>query len=25
MVLIWFCQRGTNGGNRFGPDPLREF
>jgi uncharacterized membrane protein YhaH (DUF805 family) len=25
MMLIWFCQRGTPGNNRFGPDPLQEF
>jgi uncharacterized membrane protein YhaH (DUF805 family) len=22
VLLIWFCTRGTNGPNRFGPDPL---
>jgi len=22
VLLIWFCQRGTQGPNRFGPDPL---
>jgi uncharacterized membrane protein YhaH (DUF805 family) len=22
ILLIWYCQRGTNGPNRFGPDPL---
>src|SRR5215470_15576897 len=22
ILLIWFCQRGTIGSNRFGPDPL---
>jgi uncharacterized membrane protein YhaH (DUF805 family) len=22
ILLIWFCQRGTIGPNRFGPDPL---
>jgi uncharacterized membrane protein YhaH (DUF805 family) len=22
VLLIWHCQRGTLGGNRFGPDPL---
>ncbi len=23
MLFIWFCMRGTRGGNRFGADPLR--
>lgn len=22
ILLVWFCQRGTIGPNRFGPDPL---
>jgi uncharacterized membrane protein YhaH (DUF805 family) len=22
VLLIWYCSRGTPGGNRFGPDPL---
>jgi uncharacterized membrane protein YhaH (DUF805 family) len=22
VLLVWFCQRGTLGPNRFGPDPL---
>jgi uncharacterized membrane protein YhaH (DUF805 family) len=22
LLLIWFCTRGTDGANRFGPDPL---
>ncbi len=22
VLLIWFCTRGTDGSNRFGPDPL---
>ncbi len=22
ILLVWFCQRGTAGTNRFGPDPL---
>jgi uncharacterized membrane protein YhaH (DUF805 family) len=22
ILLIWFCSRGTDGPNRFGPDPL---
>jgi len=22
ILIIWFCSRGTEGGNRFGPDPL---
>ncbi len=22
VLLVWFCQRGTVGPNRFGPDPL---
>lgn len=22
VLLVWFCQRGTVGSNRFGPDPL---
>jgi len=22
ILLVWFCQRGTSGANRFGPDPL---
>ena len=22
ILLVWFVQRGTVGGNRFGPDPL---
>jgi uncharacterized membrane protein YhaH (DUF805 family) len=22
ILLVWFCQRGTVGPNRFGPDPL---
>ncbi|MFQ5624186.1 MAG: DUF805 domain-containing protein [Paracoccaceae bacterium] len=22
LLLVWFCQRGTQGPNRFGPDPL---
>jgi uncharacterized membrane protein YhaH (DUF805 family) len=22
ILLVWFCQRGTVGSNRFGPDPL---
>jgi uncharacterized membrane protein YhaH (DUF805 family) len=22
VLLIWFCRRGTEGENRFGPDPL---
>jgi uncharacterized membrane protein YhaH (DUF805 family) len=22
ILLIWFCTRGTEGSNRFGPDPL---
>ncbi len=22
VLLIWFCQRGVEGDNRFGPDPL---
>jgi uncharacterized membrane protein YhaH (DUF805 family) len=25
MMLVWLCTRGTNGGNRFGNDPLRDF
>jgi uncharacterized membrane protein YhaH (DUF805 family) len=25
MIFIWFLLRGTNGSNRFGPDPLRAF
>lgn len=25
MMLVWLCKRGTNGGNRFGNDPLRDF
>jgi len=24
LLLVWFCARGTNGGNRFGPDPLAD-
>lgn len=24
LWLVWFCERGTNGGNRFGPDPLAD-
>lgn len=24
VLLIWFCSRGTTGGNRFGADPLAE-
>ena len=23
VLLIWFCTKGTDGSNRFGPDPLR--
>ena len=23
VLLIWFCTKGTDGPNRFGPDPLR--
>ena len=23
ILLIWFCTRGTDGPNRFGPDPLQ--
>jgi uncharacterized membrane protein YhaH (DUF805 family) len=23
ILLVWFCTRGTNGPNRFGPDPLQ--
>jgi uncharacterized membrane protein YhaH (DUF805 family) len=22
VLLVWFCSRGTEGSNRFGPDPL---
>ena len=22
LVLVWFCSRGTDGGNRYGADPL---
>jgi uncharacterized membrane protein YhaH (DUF805 family) len=22
ILIVWYCQRGTNGPNRFGPDPL---
>ncbi len=22
VLIVWFCQRGTAGSNRFGPDPL---
>jgi uncharacterized membrane protein YhaH (DUF805 family) len=22
VLLVWYCSRGTPGGNRFGPDPL---
>jgi uncharacterized membrane protein YhaH (DUF805 family) len=22
ILLVWYCQRGTTGTNRFGPDPL---
>lgn len=22
VMLVWMCSRGTDGGNRFGPDPL---
>jgi len=22
LLLIWFCQRGTQGPNKFGPDPF---
>ena len=22
LLLVWFCQKGTDGDNRFGPDPL---
>lgn len=22
VLLVWFCQKGTTGPNRFGPDPL---
>jgi uncharacterized membrane protein YhaH (DUF805 family) len=22
VLLIWFCTKGTDGSNRFGPDPL---
>jgi uncharacterized membrane protein YhaH (DUF805 family) len=22
VLLIWFCTKGTDGPNRFGPDPL---
>jgi uncharacterized membrane protein YhaH (DUF805 family) len=22
ILIVWFCQRGTVGANRFGPDPL---
>lgn len=22
ILLVWFCMRGTDGDNRFGPDPL---
>ena len=25
MMLIWNCRHGTNGANRYGPDPLRDF
>lgn len=25
VLLVWFCMRGTNGQNRFGPDPIRNF
>ncbi len=24
VLLVWFCQRGTIGDNRFGPDPIAE-
>jgi uncharacterized membrane protein YhaH (DUF805 family) len=24
LLFIWFCMRGTRGGNRFGADPLRQ-
>ncbi len=24
LLLVWFCQRGTEGDNRFGPDPLAD-
>ena len=23
ILIIWYCTRGTNGPNRFGPDPLQ--
>ncbi len=23
LLIVWFCQRGTAGPNRFGPDPLQ--
>jgi len=23
VVVIWLCQKGVEGENRFGPDPLR--
>ena len=24
VLLVWFCMRGTDGPNRFGPDPLQQ-
>ena len=23
VLIVWFCTKGTDGANRFGPDPLR--
>lgn len=25
VLIVWFCFRGTEGDNRFGPDPLERF